>query len=267
MIDIGPPPLVLARPAIIRPAPVEFIHPSFRQMHAGLEPDQAIAFMPGFRKPVAAPVDLAFQAITTHTNEAQTVTFTAVGIGAAAADRYVFILVPYYNGSTIQPVISSATIGGVAATIHASIVVASTTRGGCALISALVPTGATATIVLNFSASGAGFYRPRIGVYRVAGLQSTSTVDLLTYSNIGSNIPRTFTVNVAKDGLVIFGCFVYGNSIARTMSVMTPDFSVSPVGSVQYLGSGATTAASGTQSCTITGGTTAQWAVIMASFR
>lgn len=211
---------------------------------------------------------LEFLGFFAHTNEGQTVTFDDVDIGAAVADRYVFVSVPYYHGTSSHFLISSATIGGVAATIfHAP-----TNSGGigvgigCAIIAALVPAGTTADVVLNFEA-GSGFYRPDIGVYRVTGLLSLTPVDMITFGTAGSDIPHTFTTNVSEGGVALFACAVNGNSVARTMSDMVADFSSSPIAGLQYLGSGAETPSSGTQDCTITGGTTANWSAVMVSFR
>jgi hypothetical protein len=78
-----------------------------------------------------------------------TFTFSSQSIGTAFTDR--IVIVPFYwdtSGSTRT--VSSATIGGVAANIVAQ---NGGTGGGTAIIWAAVPTGTTATIVINFSAN------------------------------------------------------------------------------------------------------------------
>ncbi len=213
----------------------------------------------------ASPATLAFQAFTTHTNEAQTVTFTAVGIGAAAADRYVFITIPYYNGGINNISISSVTIGGVLATIHSQPFLATPVRGGCALVSALVPTGTTADVVITWAASGAGYYRPRIGVYRVTGLQSNTPFHLVTDLTVGGSASRTITVNTTKGGIVLLGSII--RDTAKTMSGLATDYNVSPVSPYQYIGGGTTVGSTGTLAATIAGGATTSWCVVMACFR
>ncbi|TGT76158.1 MULTISPECIES: hypothetical protein [unclassified Mesorhizobium] len=252
-----PPPPVIERPAIIQ------------QVGRDIAPDLGIAFAPGFRKPANVPTTLAFQGATNYPSSNQTVTFTGVSIGAAAANRYVFITIPYYNGTSSNYSIASVTIGGISATIHAQpFLNAGADRGGTALVSALVPTGTTATVVVTWAASGAGYYRPRIAVYRVTGLQSTTPFHLITDTdNAGTHIPRTFTVNTTKGGFVLLGCAVYGNSTSRTMSGLPTDFSAAAYASMQHIGGSNTISASGTLSATISGGTSAYWSVVMACFR
>ncbi|WP_210234845.1 hypothetical protein, partial [Mesorhizobium sp. M1C.F.Ca.ET.195.01.1.1] len=58
-----------------------------------------------------------------------------------------------------------------------------------------------------------------------------------------------------------------GNSTTRTMSGISTDFSVSPVSLVQYIGGADATSTTGTTSITVTGGTSGQWAAIVAAFR
>lgn len=215
---------------------------------------------------VAAPAALAFEAITTNPTEGQTITFTGVAIGAAASDRYVFVAIPYYNGGTSNISIASVTIGGVLATIYSQPFNASAIRGGAALVSALVPTGTTADIVITYAASGS-FFRPRIAVYRVTGLQSNSPVEFITKTGVDNNIPLTLTVNAVQNGIVFLVCNVYGNISHRTLTGLTQDYMVSPVSSLVYIGGGGTVSATGAFNATISDGTTANWAAVMASFR
>lgn len=238
--------------------------------NAGLwkPPSQGFARVSGIWQPfLAQPVASAFQAFTTHTNEAQTVTFSSIAFGTPSSGRYIFMLVPYYHGTTTNRTISSATIGGVTATIHACPTSNNGTYGGIALISALVPTGTSGTVTLTFNSSGAGFYRPRIAVYAVTNLQSMTPFDLVTVVNSNTGAPRTFTCSQPKDGVVFFGTNVWGNSTTRTMSGITADFNVSPITSMQYIGGDALSASAGTASATVTGGSTGVWAAVMASFR
>lgn len=215
-----------------------------------------------------AAATLTFQGSTSYPSDGQTITFPSVSIGASASGRYVFVSIPYYNGTLANFSIASVTIGGVTATIHSQQYVppGSTAYGGCALVSALVPTGATADIIITFAASGAGYYRPIINVYRVAGLQSNVAVDLVT--NTASNsAPSVTTVNAKKGGIALLVCHMFGNSNSRTMSGLPTDFMFNPLASTVYIGGGGTVSTTGPLTATIPNSASAYWCVIMASFR
>lgn len=214
-----------------------------------------------------APATLSFIGSTNYPSDGQTVTFTGVSIGAAAADRYVFVEIPYYNGTTSNYSIASVTIGGVLAKIHSQkfVPTGATAHGGVALVSALVPTGTTADIVVTFGASGAGFYRPRINVYRVTGLQSDTAVSLVTNTNTSLQNCVT-TASVVKGGIAFHACHIFGAG-SRTMSGITTDYNVSPLSSTIYIGGGATVSSTGSLSVTIPNTVQSYWAVVMACFR
>lgn len=76
---------------------------------------------------------------------------TGFAIGDAASSRRILMLVHWREDEDHES-LSSATIGGVSATIHMQGGHSGGSTGfGVAFISAVVPTGTTATIVLNFS--------------------------------------------------------------------------------------------------------------------
>lgn len=240
----------LPPPAIERPAIIQ-------QVGHDIAPDRkfAIAFAPGFRRPANSPATLAFQGSTNYPSDGQTVTFTAVAIGAAASNRYVFVSIPYYNGTLNSYSIASVTIGGVLATIHTQpFQTAANSYGGVALVSALVPTGTTADIVITWAASGASFYRPRIGVYRVTGLQSNTPFAIVTDTQVVSsaNMPHSKSINVTKGGIVIVAG--YTNNNTHSLSGLTQDFNVTPYGTSQFFGGSATVSATGTITATLSGG-------------
>ncbi len=70
------------------------------------------------------------------------------GIGTAATDRLVVVCISIRRDATVS--ISSATIGGITATLHIN---TAATTGNCFIISAVVPTGTTATVAVTFSTS------------------------------------------------------------------------------------------------------------------
>ncbi|RTL70547.1 MAG: hypothetical protein EKK41_12485 [Hyphomicrobiales bacterium] len=215
-----------------------------------------------------AAATLTFQGTTNYPSDGQTVTFLSVDIGAAASGRYVFVSIPYYNGTLANYSIGSVTIGGVLATIHSQpfVPVGATAYGGCALVSALVPIGATADIIITWAASGAGYYRPEINVYRVTGLRSNTPTDLVT--NTASNhSPSITTVTVQKGGIALLACHMFGDSNSRTMSGLPTDFMTSPLASTVYIGGGSAVSTAGPLTATIPNSGQAYWCVIMASFR
>lgn len=213
---------------------------------------------------------LDFLGATSYPSEGQTVTFPGVAIGSPAGSRRVFVVIPYYIGGTSYIPIASVTIGGSPATIHAQMSNYSgdPARGGTALASAPVQTGTAADIVVTWSASGAGFYRPEIAVYRVTGLQSTTPVDLETVTSNGTSTIAFASANVVKNGVVLGCCNTSsGSNNSRTMSGLPTDYMVNPVTGRVYIGGGEETATPGTASVTVDNLGSYVWTVLMASFR
>lgn len=221
---------------------------------------------------LAQPAIVAFQQLTAHTNEGQSVTFTAVPLGPVYANRTIFMMIPWYNGSTTTSAIGSVTMDGVAMKLHAQATAPMSSQGnGMALVSLKESTKTTANIVVNFATSGKGFYRPRLAVYNVQNIQSDDPLQTpLVYSQTSnsSDIPHTFTHPVKKDGIALLGCVVFGNVNTRNLAGLPKDYNLSPVSSWVYVGGGAATAADNSAfSATVSNGTTALWNAIMASFR
>lgn len=102
------------------------------------------------------------------TGAATSHTFTAQSIGATGTNRVIIVAISCYSGAS--GTLSSATIGGVAATIC---VQAAGTTTIAAIIAAAVPTGTTADIVLNWSSSDQNV---AIAVYRAVDLTSATQV-------------------------------------------------------------------------------------------
>lgn len=107
------------------------------------------------------------------------VTLAGIAIGATAWNRQIFLLVHWScDTSAVETGVNSGTIGGVAATVHVTYGEGGTSVSsnyGCAIVSATVPTGTTATIALTFTdATVRSVY---VSVYRVTGLVSTVATD------------------------------------------------------------------------------------------
>lgn len=123
-----------------------------------------------------------------------TYTFPAVDIGPAAAGRLVVVAVG--RGSSGRPLLS-ATIGGISATIN----VDSSSQGGAGIISAVVPTGTTATVVINLS--GGTSNRCIIGVWALTNLNSSAP----------AATPVSVSGTTGSQSITIVSCLANGISI------------------------------------------------------
>lgn len=130
------------------------------------------------------------------TSSATTQTFANVPFGAAAAGRRIFLCVHF--GFSVSRTLVSATIGGVAATIHMQRSVGSAgLYYAAAIISAEVPNGTTGTVVCVFSGSTYG----RIMSYRAANL--LSAVPSATVNTAQSGTEWSSSITIPADGFVI----------------------------------------------------------------
>jgi hypothetical protein len=116
-----------------------------------------------------------YQTSTYLTIASQTVaTWPGMPLGIPAGNRYVVAALTWrFTGA-----ITSATINGVAATVHTQV----TSNNACsAIIGALVPTGETGDIVVNYSS---GITRPTAHVYALYGLASSTPTDTVTATGV-----------------------------------------------------------------------------------
>jgi len=176
-------------------------------------------------------------------------TATGVNFGSEDSGRRIVCAVHWAEGGTHRT-LSSATIGGVSATIHVQRGHTGGVTGlGAAIISAIVPTGTSGTVDLNFSGSVTDSY---IGTYRLTGFILGAT---------GSDEHQTTTallsVNIATSsgGIII---------AAYTGSTNTVGTGVSWTGATELYDAANTTRvssafvsglSSGTQTVTATQGT------------
>lgn len=102
--------------------------------------------------PKSAPISYTYNGSASNDTAGSTITLSGVAIGAAASGRLVVMAVSY--GGTFGGNLTSATIGGISATVYSG---TSYSNGGddtvSGFIAAVVPTGTTATVVLTFSSS------------------------------------------------------------------------------------------------------------------
>lgn len=158
----------------------------------------------------AGPATLTYQSYAIDLTGLTTYSFASVGIGSADSTRRVIVAVHW--GNSAARTLSSATIGGVSATIH---VQSSSTARGVAIISALVPTGTTATIEFTFSGAAV---RAGIGVWTSIDEQNSSPTATFT----DATDPFSGTINVPADGFVVAAFSVFENSGAGTVSWTGP---------------------------------------------
>lgn len=153
-----------------------------------------------------------------------TSTTTTINTGAAAADRYVFLVLEAaaFNESS-SLTMASATIGGVAATIHAQENMGIlTSRFNIAILSALVPTGTTAVVVPTYNRATAGSVQA--SSYRVTGIRSNVAVSSgsTAFTDTGSSWSRN--VNVKSGGFVLAGIWLRHSAKEITSTDMTRDY-------------------------------------------
>lgn len=153
---------------------------------------------------------------TTDTTNTDVYTFSGESIGTAASDRRIHVLV---MGEGISPsTLSSATVGGIAATIN---VQRSSGDVTAAIITAAVPTGTTADIVLSFSVVKGS---ANIGVYRSVGLTSNTAVD----TDSSASDPATATLTSVAGGFCIgLCCSTVGTTVTWSGGV-NEDYDVQP---------------------------------------
>ncbi|MDO8840674.1 MAG: hypothetical protein Q7V31_17320 [Parvibaculum sp.] len=136
-----------------------------------------------------------------------TYTFTARPFGPAAADRKIIAVIYWEQASSVRDLVS-ATIGGVAATLHVS----RTRVGACsAIISADVPTGTSGTIAftLDGGCNSAGV----AGVYAVTGLANAAPHHTASTGGTGAS-SASVTLNLPGGGFAIMGGMSASNASA-----------------------------------------------------
>ena len=134
-------------------------------------------------------------------------TFTSVSIGDADANRTVVVTVSWNAGATNR-LLSSATIGGVSATLLQTSAAAGWERS--AIIYADVSSGTTANIVLNFNGTiGRGI---AIGVFRLLNVTTVISPVYDAHNNSGT----TYTTNISvNSGDYVISALGVGNGVAN----------------------------------------------------
>jgi hypothetical protein len=125
-------------------------------------------------------------AFTDHQEESSgstTITYTALGIGAADPNRIIAVAIGARMGTVNA--ISSVTIQGIAATLVSSSVaqVGGTNGANSAIYQAAVPTGTTANVVVTY---GAATQRTGVSAYRIITGTPTATSAATSVTNIST---------------------------------------------------------------------------------
>lgn len=190
--------------------------------------------------PVAISFVGAASAAFTGTNP-QTITGVPIVAG------YVFINIDYLTTSTSSG-LSSATIGGVTAKIHADIASgpahASGVFMGSSIISAFVPSGTTATVVLTFAAGSSG-WQVWLDTYSVINLKSDNPVDTIVASASAIQ-PYSGAIDVKKDGMLMVNGMMTSSAAGYTISGASQDYQI-PMNGSDQTGLGASLQVTGDQ--------------------
>lgn len=185
------------KPAIIRPASDELRRDWRRAKTAN--------FLPGwFPSAVAGPSGPDFSHIASTADSSNpidnTYTFAGQSFGAAASDRRIIVAAGGGHG-TSNITLLSITIGGSAATIHASSDNNGNTRNGhAAIASVALAAGTSGDIVVEYD-PGAGISVMQecvISVYRVTGLVSGTPFDTAVSSNAA-----TLSIDIPAQGFLV----------------------------------------------------------------
>lgn len=139
-----------------------------------------------------------------------------VSFGAADPNRRIFVAVSW--GSSSKTFASSATIGGVAATIHNSREVngGGILVGGGAVISAAVPTGTSGTVAITMS--GGGNVKVGFGVYRAISYHGQDEIfgGQALADEGGGSTHNVMTIAAGGGYVITAGCGSAGVSVVCT---------------------------------------------------
>jgi hypothetical protein len=151
--------------------------------------------------PLIPDMGLTYLGDDTSTSNLTTYTFSTKAFGAARSDRTIIAVAGQAAAGASPIAFSSATIGGVAATLIKDYAPNQTNDYGTAIFGALVPTGTTGDIVVTWSAGAA---RCPIIWFSVFGLLSFTATDF--YNNTTTSPSDTLTVS---PGGIILAPIIY----------------------------------------------------------
>jgi hypothetical protein len=160
----------------------------------------------GFNAAAAAlviPASASFIALTHDSTDTATPSYAGASIGVADATRRV-VVVFHWGVTNAARTVTSATIAGVAATIHAQVTngpTAAQQNTGVAIFSALVPSGTTGTIAITLNGT---VLRSSIAVYRQINELNASPHDTVTDNTVAGTV-LSGTIDVPATGMLYAG--------------------------------------------------------------
>jgi hypothetical protein len=143
----------------------------------------------GFGVGANVVVALTFTDHAVDASDAATYTFSSRAIGAAAGDRQVFVAVAGVNTGDV----TSLTVAGISATKLVGQTFTGAATSNVEIWRADVPSGTTATIVVNTTTSG---NRLGIGVYAATGALNTAFHSFTS----GNNATNSGSINIPANG-------------------------------------------------------------------
>lgn len=171
---------------------------------------------------------IADQGTTTASFSGSSVSVPNVPIGAADANRRVFLLVHLYGGSVDISNPTTCTIGGVSATIHVNSASGGTPDNDpgeevhAVIISAMVPTGTTATVVINFSTAWLSSSNCAIRSYRMVALTANSLHGVAQAQCDAFCGGATASIGVGQGNLLLICMTGRSGSTGEVVTMTTP---------------------------------------------
>lgn len=145
-----------------------------------------------------------------------TYTFASQNFGATDAARRIVVCVNGRAGSA-GSTISSVTIGGVSATIHVQANNGASASCTSCIASALVPSGASGSIVVTFSAT---MLRANVAAYRSVGYEAAASS---TTTFTGASLPVSASLNVLAGGVALGTAINGGNDLGWVWTGLDED--------------------------------------------
>lgn len=190
---------------------------------------------------------LAFQAFATENLAGSTGTYAAVNFGTAAANRVIAIVaICRTTSTTVANTVSSATIGGIAASPVSSAAASLINSGSIDVWYASVPSGTSGTIVVNWSGAT---NRSAVYVYSILTATPTPSAGNAT-SNIAVTSVGPTSITIPANGVGLVGLYSQQTGNTQSFTNASLDSSNAMAGAAQATASGTIT---GTGSVAVTG--------------
>lgn len=172
------------------------------------------------------PPSGAFLQQANQTGAATQFTFASQNLGTAHAER---VIVCAINASTSPTDVTSVTINGVTAT---SIIELQDTNEYAAIFAAVVPTGTSGSVVVNFTGSTTDC---SIALFRLVGLSTGTGTPTATATATNTDDALASTINVSANGFVI-GCGTFDNDTTVVTTVGVTENWDLDIGSARAVG-------------------------------